>query len=98
MSRALVGLRIAPKLGQLAGRLLDRPHPPGKSAAGTRMSPRPVPAAARTCAAVAVACLGVAAAQPTPLVLCLALILLLAITGDLAVAHRLASRADSATT
>ena len=27
MSRALVGLHIAPKLGQLAGRLLDRPHP-----------------------------------------------------------------------
>jgi hypothetical protein len=62
---------------------------------------KPGPATAsctgRTCDAVALACLGVAAARPAPLVLYLALILLLAIPGDLAVAHRLASRAGSAT-
>ena len=51
---------------------------------------------ARTCAAVAVACLGVAAARPAPLALGLALVLLLAIPWGLAVARRLASRADPA--
>jgi len=54
-------------------------------------------ALARTCAAVAVACLGVAAARPAPLLLGLALVLLLAIPWGLAVRHRLASRAGSAT-
>jgi hypothetical protein len=49
---------------------------------------------ARTCAAVALACLGVAAARPAPLVLGLALVLLLSIPWALAVAHRLANRAD----
>ena len=58
--------------------------------------PRPVPAAPRTCAAVAVACLGVAAAGPAPVVVGLALILLLAVPWGLAIAHRLASRAGSA--
>jgi len=52
---------------------------------------------ARTCAAVAVACLGVAAARPAPLALGPALVLLLAIPWGLAVTHRLASRAGSAT-
>jgi low temperature requirement protein LtrA len=50
---------------------------------------------ARTCGAVAVACLGVGAARPAPLLLGLALVLLLAIPWGLAVAHRLASAADS---
>jgi low temperature requirement protein LtrA len=49
---------------------------------------------ARTCAAVALACLGVAAARPAPLLLGLALVLLLSIPWALAVAHRLANRAD----
>ena len=52
---------------------------------------------ARTCAAVAVACLGVAAVRPAPLTLGAALVLLLAIPWGLAVTHRLASQAGSAT-
>jgi low temperature requirement protein LtrA len=52
---------------------------------------------ARTCAAVGVACLGVAAARPAPLLLGLALVLLLAIPWGLAVMHRLASPAGTAT-
>jgi low temperature requirement protein LtrA len=52
---------------------------------------------ARTCAAVAVACLALGAARPAPLILGLALVLLLAIPWGLAVAHRLASEADSPT-
>jgi low temperature requirement protein LtrA len=50
---------------------------------------------ARTCAAVAVACLGLGAARPAPLFLGLALVVLLSIPWVLAVAHRLASKADS---
>ena len=50
---------------------------------------------ARTCAAVAVACLGVGAARPAPLFLGLALVVLLSIPWALAVAHRLAGKADS---
>jgi low temperature requirement protein LtrA len=49
---------------------------------------------ARTCAAVAVACLGLGAARPPPLILGLALVVLLSIPRGLAVAHRLANRAD----
>jgi low temperature requirement protein LtrA len=52
---------------------------------------------ARTSAAVGVACLGVAAARPAPLLLGLALVLLLAIPWGLAVMHRLASPAGTAT-
>jgi hypothetical protein len=52
---------------------------------------------ARSCAAVAVACLGVAAIRLAPLALGPALVLLLAIPWGLAVTHRLASRAGSAT-
>jgi low temperature requirement protein LtrA len=52
---------------------------------------------ARTCAAAAVACLGVGAARPAPLILGLALVLLLSIPWGFAVAHRLASEADSPT-
>jgi cobalamin synthase len=50
---------------------------------------------ARTCAVVAVACLGVGAARPAPLFLGLALVVLLSIPWALAVAHRLAGKADS---
>jgi low temperature requirement protein LtrA len=50
---------------------------------------------ARTCAAVAVACLALGAARPPPLFLGLALVVLLSIPWALAVAHRLAHRADS---
>jgi len=49
---------------------------------------------ARTCAAVAAACLAVGAARPPPLLLGLALVLLLGIPWTLAVARRLANRAD----
>ena len=49
---------------------------------------------ARTSAITAVACLGVGAARPAPLVLGLALVLLLSIPWGLAVAHRLAGRAE----
>ncbi len=49
---------------------------------------------ARTSAIMAVACLGVGAARPAPLVLGLALVLLLSIPWGLAVAHRLAGRAE----
>jgi low temperature requirement protein LtrA len=49
---------------------------------------------ARTCAAVAAGCLAVGAARPPPLLLGLALVFLLGIPWALAVARRLASRAD----
>jgi low temperature requirement protein LtrA len=52
---------------------------------------------ALTCAAVAAACLAVGATRPPPLFLGLALVLLLSIPWALAVAQRLANRADSPT-
>ena len=52
---------------------------------------------ARTCAALAVACLGLGAVRPAPLFLGHALVVLLSIPWVLAVAHRLADAADSAT-
>ena len=52
---------------------------------------------ARACAAVALACLGLAAARPAPPFLALALVLLLSIPWGLAVARRLANRAESPT-
>jgi low temperature requirement protein LtrA len=55
------------------------------------------PPLARACAAVALACLGLAAARPAPLFLALALVLLLSIPWGLAVARRLANRAESPT-
>jgi low temperature requirement protein LtrA len=55
------------------------------------------PPLARTCAAVAAACLAVGAARPPPLFLGLALVVLLSIPWTLAVARRLANRADPPT-